>query len=471
MRHPSLVSGLATLAVLAGTACSDGPAAPRQNEPGAEGARWATWVLPEGQALRPPPPPAANSEQTQREREEIVRLQRTPGLDEEIRRWDGPPTLAWSNRAVDLLEFYWPLLPDVRLATPVRAARIMALLHVAQHDALVAAWDAKYAYERPAPFRVDTRIRAHVAAGNVPSYPSEHAVAAAAAATVLAYAFPGEDSSEFHALAQRAGESRIAAGVAYPSDVDAGLALGRAVADRVLARARQDGASQAWAGTVPIGEGMWRATPPRRVAVPFDVLAGNWKTWVIPRGDTFRPPPPPALASPEFVRDLQELRALGTTRTREQADIARYWATDAPSLRWELFLIEEIQRRKLGPLHAARAQALSSIAIYDAFVACWDAKFTYWVARPITVDPAIATVFATPPFPSYPSGHSTISAAAAEVFGYLFPDAAATYRNKAHEASLSRVWAGVHFRFDVLAGEELGEQIGKAVVAHARGIR
>jgi membrane-associated phospholipid phosphatase len=80
----------------------------------------------------------------------------------------------------------------------------------------------------------------------------------------------------------------------------------------------------------------------------------------------------------------------------------------------------------------------------------------------------LKTVFPTPPFPSYPSGHSTISSAAAEVFAELFPDAAAAYRAKANEASLSRVYAAVHYRFDVEAGDTLGVHVGQKVVERMR---
>jgi membrane-associated phospholipid phosphatase len=119
-------------------------------------------------------------------------------------------------------------------------------------------------------------------------------------------------------------------------------------------------------------------------------------------------------------------------------------------------------------MRAARALALASVATYDAMVACWDAKYAYWLLRPVSADPAIVTVFATPPFPSYPSGHSTLSSAVAEVFAELFPAAAREYRHKGEEASFSRLWAAVHYRFDVLAGETLGRQVGEAVVAWAR---
>lgn len=449
-------------------ACSDSPAGPVRDRD-ADAGRWATWVLPSGAALRPPPPPAAGSAEAAHDLDEVLRVQREAGMsDAEIRHWDGPPTGPWSELAVDLLEFYWALLPDVRTATPVRSARILALLHVAIYDALVATWDAKYAYERKPPYRTDGRVRRRVPDPGVPSYPSEHAAAAAAAATVLEYLFPLEDPERFRAMVRAAGASRIAAGVAFPSDVEAGLALGRAVAEQVIAHAMTDGSDAAWTGSIPEGPEMWQPTPPRRVDHPFEPLAGSWRGWTLPRGDVFRPPPPPAMGSAKFEADLDELRALSRERTPDQADVARYWGTGPPSVRWILFLEEEIARRGLSSLRAARAHALVSVAIHDAFIACWDAKYAYWLARPITVDPRIVTVFSTPPFPSYPSGHSTISAAAAEVFAELFPDAADTYRAKALEASISRVLGGVHYRFDVTVGEELGAHVGREVVRRAR---
>jgi membrane-associated phospholipid phosphatase len=280
---------------------------------------------------------------------------------------------------------------------------------------------------------------------------------------------PSEDTARFRLLAREAGEARAAAGAAYSSDVRAGVAIGEAVAARVLALARADGSSQPWTGTRPVGPAFWRPTPTKYVEIPFDANAGEWRTWVLSSGAVLRPPAPPTLGSPAFTRDLDELRALSTGRSAQQADLARYWATDAPSVIWEKYMLEAVARRGLGPMRAARAQALASVAMYDAFVACWDAKFAFWLQRPVTADPTLRTVFPTPPFPSYPSGHSTISAAAAEVFAELFPDAAAAYRAKATDASLARVYGGVHYRFDVDAGHALGVRIGEKVVERARG--
>jgi membrane-associated phospholipid phosphatase len=163
------------------------------------------------------------------------------------------------------------------------------------------------------------------------------------------------------------------------------------------------------------------------------------------------------------------LLQISASRTTAQADTARYWATDAPSSRWEVFMDEEIAARRLGPMHAARAMALASTAMSDAMIACWDAKFFYWLERPISADSTLRTAISTPPFPSYPSGHSTQSAAAAEVFAYLFPDRAEHYRAKADEASHSRVLAGIHYRFDIEVGEDLGRKVGAAAVARAKG--
>jgi membrane-associated phospholipid phosphatase len=462
-----LLAGAAAVLLLA--ACERGPTVPAWPEAGPGGGAWKTWVLADAASVLPPAPPAAGSEAARQEVEEILRLQRdAAGLAAlDLPRWS-QATLPWTHEAIDLLEFYWFLLPDVRTASPARSARIMALLHVASYDAMVATWRAKYHYQRPPPHATDARVQALGSRGEVPSYPSEHAAAAGVAVEVLSAMFPQEDRARFEATARRAGEARIASGQAYRSDVDAGYELGRAVARQVLERARGDGADAAWAGSMPADSWAWRPTPPRRVRDPFDATAGSWRTWVLERGDQYRLPPPPMPGSPAFERDLEELRRMPAIRTVRQADAARFWATDAPSAGWELFAEEEIRRRNLPALHAARAQALVSIALYDAFVAAWDSKYHYWLLRPVSADTTLQPIFSTPPFPSYPSGHSTISGAAAEVFAYLFPDRAAHYHSRAHEASMSRVWGMVHYRFDVVQGEELGRKVGEAVVRRAR---
>jgi membrane-associated phospholipid phosphatase len=127
-----------------------------------------------------------------------------------------------------------------------------------------------------------------------------------------------------------------------------------------------------------------------------------------------------------------------------------------------------VVRDGLDSLRAARVMALTSIAIADGFVCCWDAKYTYWTARPITADPTLDVLIPTPPFPSYTSGHSTVSAAAATVLGHLFPSDAAALDGRADEAKNSRLWAGIHFPVDNDMGASGGAQLGRLIVDVAR---
>jgi len=108
------------------------------------------------------------------------------------------------------------------------------------------------------------------------------------------------------------------------------------------------------------------------------------------------------------------------------------------------------------------------IAIADAEIAAWDGKYTYWTARPITIDPDLDVQFPTPPFPSYPSAHSTVSNAAAVVLAHLFPQDELDLLALATEAAASRSWGGIHFPIDNDAGTLLGRQVGYLVTEVAR---
>jgi membrane-associated phospholipid phosphatase len=464
MRRMLAVAGV--MVMLLASACDRAPTEAEWLGPGPDGATWGTWVLAGPAELRPPRPAYDRAA----EREQVLDLQRrrTDADDAAIARWTGPATGPWTELAMDLVDRYIAFLPRNRVATPARASRAAALLHVAMYDATVAAWDAKYTYERAAPHRDDPRIEKLAPDADVPGFPSEHAAASAAAAAVLAYAFPDEDPARFEAMAKEAGRSRILAGAAYPSDVEAGMHLGREVAARVLARAASDGADLPWDPAYPETEWVWQPTPPRMTEPPYDPRAGEWRPWTLDRNDQFRPPPPPAIGSPEFEADLDELRRMPESVTAAQVDAALYWATSAPSMRWHLYLEDELKERHAGALHAARAHALASVAIYDAYLACWEAKYHYWLLRPISASPEVETVFPTPPFPAYPSGHSTVSAAAAVVLAHLFPDAASEFRNRAKIAAESRVWGGVHYRFDSDAGTAQGIAVGQHVVDQGR---
>ena len=111
---------------------------------------------------------------------------------------------------------------------------------------------------------------------------------------------------------------------------------------------------------------------------------------------------------------------------------------------------------------------MTSVARIDAVIACWDAKYAYWAIRPSQLDKTVPVLFPPPNHPSYPAGHGCNSAAGAEVLAYLFPDEAKYIQDKADEAGMSRIWAGIHYRSDVEVGLKLGRRVGDLVIEWAK---
>ena len=205
---------------------------------------------------------------------------------------------------------------------------------------------------------------------------------------------------------------------------------------------------------------------------PLDPAAGTWRTWVVPSGDAYRPPPPPTWGSPAWRAELEAVQEAVANRTAEHEQAVHAWdggpGTVTPAGLWTQIARDLIVRDELDLPHAARVLALVSVAMADGFVCCWDAKYAYWSARPITADPSLDVLLPTPPFPSYTSGHATISAAAAAVLGHLFPAEGAALAARADEAAWSRLWAGIHFPIDTELGAVGGGMIGRLVVTRAR---
>jgi membrane-associated phospholipid phosphatase len=428
-------------------------------EPSAGG--WATWVVDRVSELRPAPPPARTATTTELAELRRLATARDAASREAIAYWDtGSPAYRWNQLAVAAL------LDDG--AFTHAAARALALLHVAVHDATVAAWDAKYAYRRPRPREIDRRLGAAVAIPTTPSYPCEHAVTAGAASEVLAHLHPHR-ATHYRERADGAVRSRLLAGASYPSDVAAGLALGRVVARRVIERRASKGDAVAWTGRAPLEPGRWRGENP---ILPE---AARWSPWALSRPDELRPPPPPATDSARMARETEELRAVERTPRRIAA--ALFWEYAAGGARsyqfWNELLGRTLLEHRLehDAPRAARAYALMNVALYDAAVACWDAKYAYWAIRPAQLDPRLVPLFATPNHPSYPSGHSCFGAAAAAVLAQLFPRDAAAFEALAAESSESRLWAGIHFRSDLDAGRALGRAVAERVLERVRADR
>lgn len=441
---------------------------------------WKTWILASGDQLRPAAPP--NEAATNAELRNVRMIRSTlVAQDDTIARdriayWDaGSPGYRWNEIAM-----------QHTLAAgfgPGDAYRTMALLNVAIYDATIAAWDAKYAYNRPRPASAYSSLQTAIPTPNSPSYPSEHAATAGAASAMLSYIFP--DSAELFAdLAMEASRSRLMAGVEYASDGLAGLDLGQQVGQLVVDYASEDGSDAEFdPASLSIGEGVWTGEP------VYPTL-GAWKPWVLPDGSAMRPPAPPAWDSAEREAELDEIRSY----QRDANPFAElfFWPQDpagrpepdsspfssnqvvfyyAPVLHflWGPELAQKISEYRLdtNPPRAARAYALVSVAGFDATVASWEAKFHYMTARPNQFDPTITTVLPTYPIPDYPSAHAATHGGTAQMMAYLFPRDAHFFQSRAEENAASRVWAGIHFRSASDAGVQLGRDVGQAVVDYA----
>jgi membrane-associated phospholipid phosphatase len=438
-----------------------GPASAQARDEGRiepQAGTWKTWVIASGAPRRVPPPP--DRADTEKELDELLRIGTTRDREalDRVAYWDtGSPSYRWSEIAV---------AEHLKIGTPWQiAVRDLALMHIAVYDAMIAAWDSKYAYMRPRPSAVNASLATVVPNPPSPSYPAEHAVAAGAASEVLAYLFP-QRADYFRQLAGEAARSRLVAGVNYQSDIVAGLALGREVAALVIARGKADGTDAKWAGSVPTGPGKWTGTNP---VLPMN---GTWKPWVLSRADEFRPRPPLPYDSPEKAAELAELKNF--PRTPQTNNEAMFWEAAVGGLRAYQYWNEQVSKKSLeyrldnNAPRAARAFVLPFVTLYDASIACWDAKYTYWAIRPFQLDPAVKPVFATPNHPSYPAAHACASISVSRVLGYLFPRDAEAFAALGERAAESRIWAGIHYRSDIDAGRSLAIGVADKVIERAR---
>jgi membrane-associated phospholipid phosphatase len=372
--------------------------------------------------------------------------------------------------------------PNFPFGNPPYAARAYSYVSVAQYEALKVAWHYKYLYNRPSPSDVDRGVRAILPTNGLPSYPSEDAVLSGVTATLLALLFP-TNVEEINRRAAEQRQSALLSGRATASDVAAGLALGNAVAAVFVARAGADGMRTAGGSTALVqaltaaavarGEMPWRSleSPPRPPMLP---AFGNVRAWMMTPEDIVRerPPAPPSTSSALMAREAEEVRQSVRRLTRAQMAIVYKWAdglsTPTPPGHWNVIAAPHISAAGFSEVRTARAYALLNMTLHDAAVACWDAKFLYFSPRPSQTDPRIRTVIGLPNFPSYTSGHSTFSAAAAEVLSYLFPASTAEFSEARDEAAISRLYGGIHYRSDIEIGKDHGARVGGYTIGFAR---
>lgn len=385
----------------------------------------------------------------------------------------GDPVMEWNDVAQQLT-----VVPAL---SPVQQTRVMAIVHVAVHDAINAITGE---YEQYAP------------SASAPSGASPEAAAVGAAYRSLRGIF-GDSDFLTTAYATSLAVNAI-------STADPGLPFGESVAEALLALRQDDGSALAGYPYLPPDAGALGVWVPISSAPSAQALLPGWGNvtpWVLRSGSQFRPDPPPALDGERYAKDYDEVLQLGaalnSTRRDEQTQIALFWRA-SPTALWNLVLRRALELRPLGLSGAARAAALFYLAAADASVACWEAKYAYnyWRPQPAIAngdqdengatagDPAWRPLVPTPPHPEYPSAHASNSGAMAGVLASIFGDAPGftieatspqnvgfvrywqTFSEGVQEVIDARVYSGIHFRTADEAGARLGRQVSHFVMTH-----
>lgn len=340
----------------------------------------------------------------------------------------------WNERAVALVVARQPTSNG-----QAAVSRILTYLSVAQYRAVTAA----------------------LAASSQANPPSLTAAVGGASVAVLSSFFP---------LDATAIEAQLKGDLANPApastitqNVAAGEALGRTIGAAILARVASDNYLVAGAGTIPTGPDKW--TPSAAAVVRS--MHGT-RPFFLATASQLRPPAPPAVGSPVFLAALTEVRQIADARTPAQVAIAQRWNTSSgPFTAGALNLIADslIRAHRLPDRDAARILAFANAATFDAQIACWDAKFAYWYPRPTHADSKITMAIALPNHPSYPSGHSCMTGAFMDVLSKDFPDQRTTLDAMVDEAGMSRIFGGIHYRFDIDAGRDIGRAAAALALA------
>ncbi|PYP29915.1 MAG: hypothetical protein DMD49_12125 [Gemmatimonadetes bacterium] len=367
---------------------------------------------------------------------------------------EGLASPAWQETARNVI-----MRSTLLSGNSARATRVYAYLSVAQYDAVVSAEDALGGDAS------ETRASAGtgLGSGGRSRLEADRGAVAGASAVVLAY-FDPADAPLFEDQVQQQAEA--GPGQAHP-DFVRGEAVGRHVGAAAVARAQTDGFDLPWTGTVPLGPGVWfsGAKPPQP---PANAQLPGMRPFFLTSADQFRPAPPPAFGSPAYLSALAEVRGISDTRTAEQVNISLFWARGAGTSSigglWNTIATGWIEESALREREATHVFALLDAAMMDAAIGCWDAKLTYWFIRPPQAAPAITLIPAIglPNHPSYPSAHSCYCGAAAGILSAFFPEKADSLDAMVAQAGLARIYAGIHYRFDVETGAQLGRNVARS---------
>lgn len=347
--------------------------------------------------------------------------------------------------------------------------RGQAMLHIAMFEA-VNAIDRRYA-----PYKLN--LTADKAA-------SREAAAAAAAYDVLLALHPDKKADLDATLAASL------AGIADNEAKSKGIELGKQAAAGIIAMRTKDGSNTPEEYRPVTTAGVYVPT-----TVPIESTSSKIKPFVMTSASQFRAPPPPALTSERWTRDLNEIREIGSstsaTRTPEQTTIARFWFFTGPRT-YNAIVRQIATNRKMDLVDCARLYALTAVTTADAFIAVFEAKYAYNLWRPITAirnadltsNPATPReaswqpLGTTPMHPEYPCAHCIVSSAVATVLQHVVGDEAGEIaltsptapgvtrkwtrlQDYSDEVSRARIYAGFHYRFSTEAGKEMGRKIGE----------
>ena len=509
MRRPLFVAVVSCAAVLVAAGCdkSIGPFEvlpaldPSSLDPAA--GSWRMILLTAPTQIAVPAPAAVTSPAYVAELDAIRTSQANLSADQRnaIAYWSGGGVMRWNQIVRELVARYnlppapkdqggYPV-PDAEnpfgdpafpFANPVYAARAYSYVSAAQYDALKAAWYWKFQYNRLSPAKNDNTISALIPISALPSYPSEDAVISGVTVEMLKTLFP----AAVEEITLKAAEQRNAAlwsGKATASDLAAGLALGKSVAAVFLARAAGDGMRTAGGSAV-----LWKALADSATArgeiawlsqdiparPPMLPLFGQVRAWNMTPAQIVaeRPPPPPLTGSQQMKDETAEVKRTVEHLTSAQLAIAQKWndgaGTYSPPGHWNDVALEYVRDAQMSEVRAARVFALLNMAMHDAGVGCWEAKYHYFNPRPSQLDPSIKTEIGLPNFPSYTSGHSTFSAAGSAILTYLFPSGATSFAAMRDEAGISRLYGGIHYPSDIEAGKLHGGRIAGYTLTFAQ---
>jgi uncharacterized protein (TIGR03437 family) len=340
----------------------------------------------------------------------------------------------------------------------------------------------------------------HVPPGAAPGA-SQRAAAVQAAYAILVQFFPSQ-TAIFDAQ-RTASLAAIASGPAAETgaSIAGGIDWGQTVADAIWAWRSSDGFASApppfLGGSSP---GQWRPTPPALAPGLAPQLA-KVTPFLINSPGQFRPAGPPALTSAQYTTDFNEVKTMGlsssATRSADETLLAQFWASTNPTDFWDPVTVSLAVQHQLTMPETSRLLALVNVAMADAQIGCWDAKYTYVSWRPITAiqladtdgnpdtiaDPSWTSLIATPPFPEYTSAHSCVSGAAAHILSAYFGDntpitvasdgmpgvtrSFPSFSAALEEVKSARVFGGIHFRTACNDGQALGIAVGDYIMANA----